>query len=270
MYFLDPADGSLERSHDLHWLWWDAEEVARLFKYHGGPTEATYCNGRIYCAGLSFCIKQCIDPYQEADEDLTLWYNGNGDHVGDRFDQPEAGNKAWLCSGDSGAPWVYDYNGPDGRGISYFALPGEVAGWHYGQLICDNGGAFDGIYTDNRADTTWPSGLWYIAHDSIKGNLTSADVGVKENAPAAFTVSQNTPNPFNPSTTISFTLVKPGKVTVEVFNSAGQKVDTVVNGGMSAGSHTVTWNASKFAAGMYFYTVKSGEFSRTMKMTLLK
>jgi len=51
---------------------------------------------------------------------------------------------------------------------------------------------------------------------------------------------------------------------------AGQKVDTIVSGFMSAGSHTVTWDASEFSAGVYFYTVKAGEFSKTMKMTLLR
>jgi hypothetical protein len=47
-------------------------------------------------------------------------------------------------------------------------------------------------------------------------------------------------------------------------------VDTILNASLNAGTHSVTWNASKLAAGLYFYTVKSGEFSQTMKMTLLK
>jgi len=50
----------------------------------------------------------------------------------------------------------------------------------------------------------------------------------------------------------------------------GQKVATIANEFMSAGSHSVIWDASGFSAGVYFYTVKSGEFSRTMKMTLLR
>ncbi|MDP2983924.1 MAG: T9SS type A sorting domain-containing protein, partial [Candidatus Latescibacter sp.] len=83
-------------------------------------------------------------------------------------------------------------------------------------------------------------------------------------------VAQNSPNPFNPATSISFTLAKAGKVTVDIFNAAGQKVDTVVNTTMNAGNHSATWNASRFSAGVYFYTVTSGDFSRTMKMTLLK
>jgi hypothetical protein len=55
-----------------------------------------------------------------------------------------------------------------------------------------------------------------------------------------------------------------------VYNTAGQRVDTIVNANMSAGGHSATWNASRFAAGVYFYTVKTGDFSKTMKMTLLK
>jgi hypothetical protein len=89
-------------------------------------------------------------------------------------------------------------------------------------------------------------------------------------APKLFSVAQNVPNPFNSTTVITFTIAKAGHVTIDVFNVTGHKVDTVANASMSAGSHSVTWNASKFSAGVYFYTVKSGEFSKTMKMTLSK
>jgi flagellar hook assembly protein FlgD len=302
MFTLDPDDGSLLSTFDFKSvvgeIWWDSNEIKRAaaanppMQYHGGPTIANYTNGKIYCAGLSFCIKHCIDPYQEKSDEVTLWYNGNGDYVGDRFFDPTAGVKAWLCSASSGAPWVYDYtadvNGfsifsaydlgavslglmaPDGTGIGYFALPNETAKIKYGQLICDNGSAYDGIYCDNPPDSSNPTNLWYVAHDSIKGNITSSPIGVKENAPLAFAVAQNVPNPFNPSTTISFTLAKAGKTTVEVFNTAGQKVDTILNASLNAGSHSVTWNAAHQSAGVYFYTVKSGDFSRTLKMTLLK
>jgi hypothetical protein len=83
-------------------------------------------------------------------------------------------------------------------------------------------------------------------------------------------VAQNTPNPFNPSTSIRFSLAKPGTVTLSIFNSAGQKVETPVNAVLGAGTHRVTWNAAKFSAGVYYYTVTSGGHSRTMKMTLLR
>ena len=111
-------------------------------------------------------------------------------------------------------------------------------------------------------------GWWFVAQDSFRGVLTN-QVGVAD-APSAFAVAQNVPNPFNPSTTISFTLAKAGKTTVEVFNAGGQKVDTILNAYLGAGAHSVTWNAVKYSAGVYFYTVKTGDFSKTMKMTLLK
>jgi len=292
MYYIDPDDGSLLRSYDFHWLWWDPVEVAKGYKYHGGPTEANISNGLVYCAGLSFCMKHCIDPTQAKDDDVTLWYNGNGDYIGDRFYDPNAGAKAWLCSGDSTGPWVYDYNadklgfsafstydlgaisfgllGPDGRGINYMTFAGDIAGIKNGLVILDNGTQFDGIYCDNIAQKDYPNSLWYIAQDSFKGTISTSAVSVKANPVESFVVAQNTPNPFNPTTTISYTIPRSGMVSIDVFNMAGQKVDTIVNAPMSAGAHSVTWNASRLAAGMYFYTVKSGNFSRTMKMTLLK
>jgi hypothetical protein len=100
--------------------------------------------------------------------------------------------------------------------------------------------------------------------------MITDQLAVEEDAAAAFAVSQNSPNPFNPTTTINFTLPVDGNVSVEVFNVAGQKVDTLVNDYMNAGQHNVVWDASGFSNGVYFYTVKSGEFAKTMKMTLLK
>ena len=98
----------------------------------------------------------------------------------------------------------------------------------------------------------------------------SKDVAVEEDAASAFAVDQNSPNPFNPSTSIGFTIPEAGNVSVDVFNVAGQKIDTLVDDVMNAGHHNITWDASGFSNGVYFYTVEAGEFSKTMKMTLLK
>jgi hypothetical protein len=89
-------------------------------------------------------------------------------------------------------------------------------------------------------------------------------------SPTAFKLDQNFPNPFNPTTTISFHLVKAGNVKIDIYNVKGQKVDTILNTMMSVGSHRAIWNASKFSAGVYFYTITAGDISRTEKMTLLK
>ena len=143
-------------------------------------------------------------------------------------------------------------------------------------LVLDNQGSYDGLYW-GPAETTEAGGYgknetWYCAFDSAAGVITNdpGGVAVEDEAQAAFAVAQNAPNPFNPTTTINFTTPASGHVTVDVYNVAGQKVETLVNDIMSAGRHSVVWDASGFSNGVYFYTVKSGDISRTMKMTLLK
>jgi len=81
---------------------------------------------------------------------------------------------------------------------------------------------------------------------------------------------QNSPNPFNPSTKINFVLADNGQVNISVYNMLGQKVAELVNGNMTAGNHTVNFNASDLASGFYFYTLKTAGYSKTMKMMLIK
>ncbi|UCD64676.1 MAG: T9SS type A sorting domain-containing protein [Candidatus Zixiibacteriota bacterium] len=83
----------------------------------------------------------------------------------------------------------------------------------------------------------------------------------------AVTVS---PNPFNPTAEIRFSLAKPARVKLEVFNIAGQKVGTLADGHLSAGDHAYTWDGSKFASGVYLYRLQTGQQVITEKMMLLK
>lgn len=85
-----------------------------------------------------------------------------------------------------------------------------------------------------------------------------------------YKLSQNYPNPFNPSTTIEFTLSESGKILLGVFNSMGQKVAELVNENKSSGSHSVVWDASNVASGIYYYQLQAGEDVLTQKMTLIK
>jgi len=299
--YIDNADGSVANVFDISNWWVDPQDKDAGGQMNGGPLNFEfnrYTNQAILGAHSS-CIFQMFDPYYEDEGQATLWVNQNGDYTGDHNFQPDLTDTKWVCNDYNVQPYSYtcypDANmfvlftcfdmgavsfglmAPDGSGMGYQALAGETAAQKYGLDIVDYGGAFDGLYTTNNSnkvnpdtgdpviDATW----WYVGHDSIKGVIAQDIVGVAD-APAAFAVAQNVPNPFNPTTTINFTLAKAGKVTVDVYNVAGQKVDTIVNAPMNAGSHSVTWNASKFSAGVYFYTVKSGGFSETMKMTLLK
>lgn len=92
----------------------------------------------------------------------------------------------------------------------------------------------------------------------------------KGDVAATYSLSQNYPNPFNPSTQITFTVSKQSQVSLRVFNVLGQEVASLVNGTMTAGNYTVTFNAGKLASGMYFYRLDAGNFSSVKKMMLLK
>lgn len=294
-YVSDISEGTLLKTIDLSNWWASTNDLEHNGQITGGPNCMKERNGLVFLNSHTSCLKSMVNPAaaMENDSEFWVWNNGNGDYVNDHNFASDAANP-WVCFDYNVGPYTYTISAdanlfsitpsydmgavsfalmaPDGTGIGYFAFAGETASIKRGDEFVDTGSAFDGIYTDNNStgtDDASKAGLWYVAQDSFKG-IISSQVDVKSDAPAAFSVSQNSPNPFNPTTTISFTLAKAGRTTVEVYNVAGQKIDTLVNTSLNAGSHSVTWNAAKFSAGVYFYAVKSGSFSKTSKMTLLK
>ncbi len=88
--------------------------------------------------------------------------------------------------------------------------------------------------------------------------------------PTTYALQQNYPNPFNPATQIEFALPKQDYVRLEVYNLLGERVATLVDGTMTAGYHTVRFDASRLASGIYIYRMASGESSFTRKMVLTK
>lgn len=94
--------------------------------------------------------------------------------------------------------------------------------------------------------------------------------GITELQPVQYTLEQNFPNPFNPSTTIRYTLPVSGRVLVRIYNILGQEVATLIDGNQDAGTHVVSFNASGLASGVYLYRVESGSFSSVKKMVLIK
>jgi len=88
--------------------------------------------------------------------------------------------------------------------------------------------------------------------------------------PMQFDLSQNYPNPFNPSTSIQFSLPEAAHVRLDVFNSLGQLVYTLVNEQRSTGVHTVRFNAAGLSSGVYLYKITTADFSQTKKMLLVK
>lgn len=94
--------------------------------------------------------------------------------------------------------------------------------------------------------------------------------GSEEELPQSISLEQNYPNPFNPSTSISFTLPEAREVSLEIYDSMGRKLETVARARMSAGTHSVQFDAENVASGIYFYRLQAGDEVRVRKMTLVK
>jgi len=85
-----------------------------------------------------------------------------------------------------------------------------------------------------------------------------------------FKLYQNSPNPFNPTTSISFNLPFSGDVMLKVFDASGREVNTLVNSYLEAGQHTVQFDGSILASGVYYYKLTNGTSTDIMKMILIK
>jgi hypothetical protein len=96
--------------------------------------------------------------------------------------------------------------------------------------------------------------------------IVQVDLGL----PKEITLYPNYPNPFNPSTTISFTLPGDANVTLKVFNIQGQEIKTLIDGRREAGIHSVEFNAPDLTSGFYIYSIEVGDFVQVKKMLLLK
>ncbi|MCB2204867.1 T9SS type A sorting domain-containing protein [bacterium] len=131
--------------------------------------------------------------------------------------------------------------------------------------------ATDGLYiTKSTPPTNDPRDGFHLK--LVKEGILDINPGV---APASYSLGQNYPNPFNPTTTISYDMSKSGQVNLEVYDLLGNKIKTLVNDNMAAGSYQVMWDATndmgvQVPSGNYLIKMVAGDFVKTRKMTLMK
>jgi hypothetical protein len=100
---------------------------------------------------------------------------------------------------------------------------------------------------------------------------TPTSVGDNGNSfPQEFELAQNYPNPFNPTTTINFSLPATNQASLKIYNAIGQLMATLVDQQLSQGNHQIQWQAANMSSGIYYYMLKSGSYSETKRMILLK
>jgi len=100
--------------------------------------------------------------------------------------------------------------------------------------------------------------------------ILADEAGVYQNGPDTFSLSSVYPNPFNPSTEVSFTIPSDGFVRLSAYNVMGQEMSIIYDGFQSNGSHSYTWNASDLPSGVYYLRLVSGNQVETTKAILMK
>jgi hypothetical protein len=110
---------------------------------------------------------------------------------------------------------------------------------------------------------------WHLVNEHFE-YCTETLTSVKDTTPEGFTLRQNFPNPFNPSTSIGFSIPRGGSVRLEVFNTSGQIMDVLVDGYLPAGSYLERWDGSRCASGVYFYRLRANGAGAVRSMILLR
>lgn len=155
-----------------------------------------------------------------------------------------------------------------------------------GQLFCTTPST---VYRSSNSGTTWESiqynlplsitlllavdskGYLYVSGDlGVFKSMAPTGIGSESDIPATYTLNQNFPNPFNPTTSISFTLSARQHIEVSVYDLLGRKVATLFQGIADAGTHQVDFDAGGLSSGVYFYELRSKSGTLRNKMVLIR
>ncbi|MFC1693738.1 T9SS type A sorting domain-containing protein [Candidatus Latescibacterota bacterium] len=136
--------------------------------------------------------------------------------------------------------------------------------------------AGENTFTDTGVPLNNVNYYYWIASVSESGQTSKfipSEYGftlVEERLPLDFKLYENYPNPFNPVTTILYSLPQDGHMTLTIYNISGQLVRVLKDEFQSAGKHSITWNAADMPSGLYFSTLKVNGITETRKMMLVK
>ncbi len=166
------------------------------------------------------------------------------------------------------------YSDPTSGRYYYVSFPQDRHALRDGQTLLDMDG-------DDKRELVFGDQEEGNGEDSAYLTILEADIAVSvklsniSSLPKGFALHQNYPNPFNPETVIRYEIPRAGNVSIKVYNLLGSEIATLVDDYKGLGHHEVTWNGKnnqgvRPASGVYVYTIISGEFRQSKKMTLLK
>ncbi|MGE5795529.1 MAG: YCF48-related protein [Ignavibacteria bacterium] len=157
-----------------------------------------------------------------------------------------------LISGDSCASW--NSYGPTEDTLLQVHSPAQVPGRYYWMVVAN-----DGMLAVSCSE------IFVFTIYSLADAEENED-----NIPDEFALHQNYPNPFNPSTRIKYELPGESEVQLIIYNALGEKAAELVDEFQKAGRYEVEWNGSGFTSGIYFCSIKAGNFSKVQKLVLIK
>lgn len=201
---------------------------------------------------------------------------------------------SWTAPGDDGyigkaTGYLMRYSTEEINDNNWLAPITDSSNFVVNPLTPSESGAAENFTIENLA----PGVAYYVAIKAVdeKGNTSSlsnvaygismfdlsldTDDDILAGLPQDYVLNQNYPNPFNPETEIAFSLPENANVSLEIFNSLGQKVNSLTNNQFPAGEHSLSWNGTddngnQLASGIYFYKLTANEFSQSKKMVMLK
>jgi hypothetical protein len=220
----------------------------------------------------------------------------------------EYSNKVWAF-GHSGLILKYNYEGSNSAIITSFTASFNnsevILNWSTASENANKGFEIERISVSNQQNSQWekigfvegkgttnePQSYSFtdtniedgelnyrLKNISAGGNSSYSNIiavsGITSVAdktiPDKYSLSQNYPNPFNPSTTINYALPLESFTTLKIYDITGREVAILVNERKQAGRYTVNFNAENYASGVYYYTIRAGDYFRSRKMILLK
>lgn len=128
----------------------------------------------------------------------------------------------------------------------------------------------EGMFTD-KLNVRYSTDTLLIGKQvKLFGQTTLVSVEDDEQQITEYYLSQNFPNPFNPSTYITFSIPTPDRVSINLYNPLGEIVEEILNKEFTAGKHTIKYSATSLSSGIYYYRITAGSFTKTKKLLLLK
>ena len=124
------------------------------------------------------------------------------------------------------------------------------------------------IFVYKEGTTLALSDVEQVIQDNVSG--TTGVSGLSSKMPDGYRLYQNLPNPFNPSTTISYEIPTSGNVNLKVYNITGSEIASLINGRQDAGKYSIDFNGGNLSTGIYFYRLVVNNYSKTRKMLLIK